>query len=137
MYKGPQNLWTPEPGFAPPVPPLGPQLKVYCNPKTIIAATTLAESTHSPFSQCSSYELPGTKYCKNLDGPIRAIRFTDRLICAKNLRVPDLNPFFSRRFEAIRANHSNAMSNRGFSANQFLRIDSRESSQFAIARRSI
>ena len=25
--KGPQNLWTPEPGFAPPVPPLGPQLR--------------------------------------------------------------------------------------------------------------
>ena len=24
--KGPQNLWTPEPGFVPPVPPLGPQL---------------------------------------------------------------------------------------------------------------
>ena len=24
--KGPQNRWTPEPGFAPPVPPLGPQL---------------------------------------------------------------------------------------------------------------
>ena len=24
--KGPQNLWTPELGFAPPVPPLGPQL---------------------------------------------------------------------------------------------------------------
>ena len=28
--KKPQNLWTPEPGFAPPVLPLGPQLKEYC-----------------------------------------------------------------------------------------------------------
>ena len=65
------------------------------------------------------------------DGPIRANR----------CRTPELNPFVfvfffesslgalklaNRRFEAIRANRWEYYENRGFSANQFARIDLRK-----------
>ena len=82
----------------------------------------------------------------DLDGPIRANRFADSRESPDSLELfqgSQTEPLFcesrfgglktaNRRFEAIRASRSNVMKTGGFSANQFVRFDSRESPRFAL-----